>query len=286
MEIYSHLVMIVTIFVLFKTAQSIGKDIGTFGVAQIRSTVPGQMFFRISKLFISMGIIFVFLPVSPWPVDKLIFKILKYYDSPSYPTWFNIFGFREYLIVFTGFLAGFIRGRQIKSATYPFNKGRKMYENAVKKFGYWFPEGWKDLESLRVKSTVDQIANLYNQTAEMMQKEREAPGHKHKIDWDEREYVFHYQRALFEASRKNFKDALCAYKKAYYFFEKSRNLEHLLLDTVKERESQLLFLEGELYFVMGDKVRAKNLWKRCVEIDSQRKDRAGLHVLAARLALT
>lgn len=179
-----------------------------------------------------------------------------------------------------GLALAYLAGRLISSPQRRFNQSRKRYEVIVIKDGYWFDHRSDSHYYADHRQELEHTLLVYDSFI------AEFRTTKRRDDITiQRLMVLYYQRAL----------ALCTvgrYVDAGQAIQRTKQCKDLLQNSVfwepgelSTFESQCLFLEGEICFVLGQQRQAKTLFQKSLEIDKSNHDYFGMRINKERLAL-
>lgn len=249
-------------------------DTYSYIVNNLKETVSyiASIFGRVqSKIWVLIGI--------PAFVIDLVLNRAGY---EHWPTWFINVGIQnksQFIIVIAfSYVAAYVFGRIIGSPQSSFNKARTLYESVIAREGYWFdnrnvPNHYANHKHSLIKA--EQIFDKLLQGHESANSD---------IDY-QRLMTLYYQQALLLST-------LMEFDKAGVAIEQCRKYKKMLSgpgiwEPQEESvfESQLLFLEGELAYIRGDKEKAEYKFNKSRKIDVSLHDRDGIAKNKERLNL-
>lgn len=251
-----------------KTAYDLAKYIyGNFGAPfAYLGSILGRNF----------GRLWFFLGIPIFALDVII--------APDYlPQWVTSSGFGESSFVgvlAVGYFASYSVGSLFEAPQKKFNRARLSYESEVAKHGYWF-DCYLSSSFTYDKDTLKKSYDIFNKVREIL---IITPIENPLLI--QRKMVLSYQLALLLASIKNFDAALSFIRDAVKYREQIKKSNILEAGEYETTKSQMLFLEGELLYVKGDKELARMKFLDALAIDECMQDEAGVTVIEKRLKLT
>ena len=249
-------------------------DIYSYFSRNLRETVSyfSSIFGRaLSKLWIFIGI------------PAFILSVVTSRTGHEYwPTWLNEVGIQSQLqfiiAIVSSYIAAYVIGRLIGSPQRDFNKARILYEGVVAREGYWFDHRNAPKHYAQYESSLSHARDMYDRLASSLKRANDEMSRQ-------RFMILHYQRALLLSTLGDYKEAELA-------IEQSRKYKLMLNDSriwePQEEsvfESQLLFLEGELVYVRGNKEKARKKFYASMKIDSSLQDQEGVTKNEERLQI-
>ena len=184
--------------------------------------------------------------------------------------------------VLAAYVAAYLLGRAFGSRQRDFNNARLLYERVVATKGYWFDHraNSSHYADAGVRAALQTSEGLYDRILEALTQEK-GP----KFMAEQNQMILHYQRALLHCT-------LGQYTGAKEAINRARQAKRALPPSFQWEphedealESQLLFLDGEIALVEGQRDRARECFTRSQQIDRSVGDRDGVSKNQERLGL-
>ena len=230
------------------------------------STLFGKIF---SRLWIILGVPSIILAI-----------IVSRTEDDYFPKWLNDIGITTqmqfFMIILLLYFFAYFIGRLLGSPQRKFNKARIEYERIVASAGYWFDYHNSEKHFYKFKSSLEKINASYSEILSSL--------NLNHLEMNTQQLmILHYQRALLLATLNDYQGALKALKLSQRLKESLGNSDVWDYNEQLVFESQLLFLQGELVFLVGDKWESRNLFRKSLEIDKSLNDREGISKNMERL---
>jgi hypothetical protein len=199
-----------------------------------------------------------------------------------WPVWFNKIGIQSQIqflmAIATSYAAAYVIGRMVGSPQRAFNKARIIYERVVVEKGYWFDNRNVPQHYIQRKDSLEKAKQIYYRLSSSFESANDVMSFQ-------RIMTLHYQQALLLSTLMDYSKAELALKQCRTYKSKLAGSEIWEPQEELVFESQLLFLEGELAYVKGDKEGARDSFSRSREIDITLQDQDGITKNEERLQL-
>ena len=204
--------------------------------------------------------------------------------APDYlPQWVTSTGLGKWSfagVLAIGYFASYSVGSLFEAPQKKFNRARLSYEGEVTKHGYWF-DCYLSSSFPYDKNTLKSSYDIFQKIGEIL---KITPIENPLLI--QRKMVLSYQLALLLSSMKDFDAALNFIRNAVEYRETNKKSNIWEAGEYETTKSQMLFLEGELLYVKGDRKQARIKFLDALAIDERMQDEAGVTVVKKRLKLT
>ncbi|MBD3338346.1 MAG: hypothetical protein GF353_04525 [Candidatus Lokiarchaeota archaeon] len=199
-----------------------------------------------------------------------------------WPNWFNKIGiqsqFHFVVALASSYGVAYVIGRMIGSPQRAFNKARMLYESVVAEKGYWFDNRNMAQHYIQEKELLEKAKQIYDRLSSGLEKANNDMSFQRMM-------TLHYQQALLLSTLMDYIKAEQALKQCRKY--KSMLVGSKIWESQEELvfESQLLFLDGELAYVQGNKEKARDNFNKSKKIDIELHDEDGIVKNEERLNL-